>query len=373
MEPLLFSLLETVTPEKIAGWVNFGFSAMLALAGLILIHEFGHFITARMVGVRVEKFSIGFGPKVYGRIVGDTEYMLCWIPLGGYVKFFGDDPDSDDVDSEESFLNQPVIKRLAIVVAGPLFNLALAIIIVSCAAMIGIPEGTKTIASVMPDSPALRGGLLVGDTVKAIDDKKVEKWGEIVSIVRASSGKELHILVDRADGTSTTLTVVPEPISGVVNEDGKSKKTSFGRVGLMPQEKIVSYGPVSAFVYGLKWTGNMIEMTIWSISKLISRDIPADQIAGPIGIMQMAGKVAETGLVSLMLFISLISVNLGILNLLPVPVLDGGHIVFFSIEALLGRPLKMKTQEMAQQLGIFLLLSLMAFAFYNDIARIVNS
>ncbi len=395
-----FSILPVLSVEKLYGWATFGVSAVGVLAMLIVAHEFGHFIVARMVGVRVEKFSIGFGKKLIGRKYGDTEYMLCLIPLGGYVKFYGDDPGIPAENEEDSFLAQKVWKRLSIVVAGPLFNIILAVFIIASAAMIGLPvvsmeSGEEKpifiaaamirtdqknmppqIGQVMEKSPAEKYGLQPNDTILAINGAPIKLWMEMVEVIQKSPGIEIKLKVKRMSGEILEIPLVPNKVKATT-ADGK--ETFIGRIGVSQQSiikgspHVVAYSPVDALSNGVRWTWDFVSLTAWSLTKLLSRDIPAKEIAGPIGIMQIAGKAAESGIVNLLMFIALISVNLGILNLLPIPVLDGGHIFFFSIEALIGRPIQLKAQEIAQQVGIFLLLSLMALAFYNDIMRIVNS
>jgi regulator of sigma E protease len=352
---------------KLYGWLSFGISAVAVLAGLIVAHELGHFLAARLMAVRVEKFSIGFGPKIASIKRGGTEYMLSWVPLGGYVKLYGDDPEGGELD-KDAFLSQPVWKRLTVVAAGPVFNVILAILIITLAAMVGLPENSMMIGDIQADSPALTAGFKPGDKIEAINGAPAKDWREVVEKIQKSAGATLSVDVTRETGEKLALSVTPRTRNAQTLE---GKKVTIGQIGVTPRQVITQYSPPVAFVKGLEWTWNITAMTVWSISKLITRDIPADQIAGPIGIMKMAGDVAETGFVSLLMFIALISVNLGILNLLPIPVLDGGHILFFSIEAALGRPVKMRHQEIAQQVGIFLLMSLMALAFYNDIMRLV--
>jgi regulator of sigma E protease len=359
--------VDTLTFAKLYGWLSFGGSAVAVLAGLIVAHELGHFLAARMVNIRVEKFSIGFGPKIVAIKRGGTEYMLSWVPLGGYVKLYGDDPEAAELD-KDSFLSQPVWKRLMVVAAGPVFNVILAIIIITTAAMIGLPESSTMIGEIQADSPAFAAGFKLGDKIEAINGAPAKEWRDIVERIQKSAGTSISVDITRETGEKLAIAVTPRSRDAQTLE---GKKVTVGQIGVTPRRVITQYSPPVAFLKGLEWTWDITAMTVWSISKLITRDIPADQIAGPIGIMKMAGDVAETGLVSLLMFIALISVNLGILNLLPIPVLDGGHILFFSIEGALGKPVKLRHQEIAQQIGIFLLLSLMALAFYNDIMRLV--
>lgn len=361
------AMTDAITLERVSGWFTFAASAIIVLGALIVAHEFGHYIVARLVGVRVDKFSIGFGPKIFGFTKGNTEYMLSWVPLGGYVKLYGDDPQMPVENEAESFLNQPVWKRLSIVIAGPAFNIILAIGIITLAAMIGMPEGTRIIKEIKEGTPAAAAGLMADDRIDAVDGQKMELWHEIVEVIQKSPGKQVILTINRG-GKDMDISVTPASVTGKTI-DGKD--IAIGQIGIMSKEIYKQYPPHEAVVRGVEWTWNMTTLTVWGIGKMLMRDIPASQIAGPIGIMKMAGDVAETGFVSLLKFIALISVNLGILNLLPIPVLDGGHIMFFSIEAVLGKPLKLRYQEMAQQVGIFILLSLMVFAFYNDIVRLI--
>lgn len=361
------SFIDAVTFERLYGWLEFGLSAIVILGLLIVVHEYGHFISARLVGVRVEKFSIGFGPKLISKQAGDTEYIISAIPLGGFVKFYGDTNEGEKLENEEdAFLNQPVWKRLIIVSAGPVFNIVLAVALAAGAALYGLPEGSRIIDKVVDDTPAKSAGLLEGDRIDAIDGVVIDTWREVQDVIRQSPEKSLDFEIARGSEL-LTISIVPaeHTAKGI---DGKD--ITIGRIGVIPRQIVKSYPLGEAAYKGVEWTWGVVKLTVWAISKLITREIAADQIAGPVGIMQMAGQAAQTGLANLALFIAMISVNLGILNLLPIPVLDGGHLLFFSIEAVVGRPVKPKYQEMAQQVGIFMLLGLMALAFYNDFARI---
>lgn len=363
------SFIDTVTFERLYGWFEFGLSAIVILGLLIVAHEYGHFISARLVGVRVEKFSIGFGPKLLSKKSGDTEYIISAIPLGGFVKFYGDTDDGEELENEEdAFLNQAVWKRLIIVSAGPVFNIILAVMLAAAAALYGLPEGSRVIDQVIDDTPAQSAGMLEGDRIDAIDGVIIETWRQVQDAIRKSPEKSLDFDITRGSEL-LTISIVPAEYTAK-GIDGKD--VTIGRIGVIPRQIVKSYPLHEAAFKGVEWTWGVVKLTVWAVSKLITREIPADQIAGPVGIMQMAGQAAKTGLANLALFIAMISVNLGILNLLPIPVLDGGHLLFFSIEAVAGKPVKLKYQEMAQQIGIFMLISLMALAFYNDFARIFS-
>jgi len=361
----------------IPGYIQFGAVAIIILAALIVVHEFGHFITARWVGVPVQVFSVGFGRKLYTRKSGETEYMVCAIPLGGYVKFYGDDPEEEQPEKYKgySFLNEPVWKRLAIVLAGPLFNIFLAVFIYSIAAMIGWPELSEemsrtvpaTIDDIVPDQPAHKAGLKTGDTVTAVDGDPTPSWESFRQKIMHSPDKEVVLTVARDGQESLRISVTPRA-GKMPQPDGT--ENVIGLIGVTPKGMIKSYPPHTALLKGAEQTWRACQLIVWVVYKLVVREIPADQIAGPIGIMQMGGEAAAKGVVYLLMLVGLISVNLGVVNLLPIPILDGGHIFFFTIEAILGRPLNLRHQEIAQHIGMVMILMLMALAFYNDFVRI---
>jgi len=348
-------------------------AAFVVLGFLIVVHEFGHFIVAKRSGVGVLKFSVGFGPKIFGRTINGTEYVLSAIPLGGFVKMVGEDPDSTEaVDPRISFSHQPVWKRVAIVLAGPVFNLLFAFVAFSVVlAVYGqrVPSDVAKVGGVMADMPAARAGLQVGDVVTAVDGKPIATWEELSNTIRASSGHPVVMTVQRGD-QSLSLTVTPEP---------KADKNIFGEVvgeayviGIERGFEQVSVGPIEAIGNGAKQTLWWIQTLIMSVVKILQGKIPAQDIGGPILIVQAAGQQAQIGLESLLLFMAVISINLGILNLLPIPILDGGHLLFFLVEAVMRRPLDMRHREIAQQVGLVILIALMAFAFYNDILRVIR-
>lgn len=350
--------------------MSFVLGFVVVLGVLIFFHELGHFIIARAFGVGVEKFSLGFGPKLLSRTVGRTEYRLSAIPLGGYVKMVGEQPD-EELDPEDlpfSFTHKPVLQRMLIVAAGPFFNFFLAVIIFfGIFWLVGVMSLEPVIGNVRAGSPAEIAGIRAGDRVAAINGLPVTDWTEMADAIMNSNGAALDFEVVR-DGRGLSMTVVPEDdvMENIFGEPQHRYIIGVESTGTVTSRKI---GPVDAFVESLHRTYIICELTVLSVVKVFQGAIPAKTIGGPILIAQMAGEQVEQGLVSFLAFIALISVNLGILNLLPVPVLDGGHILFFSIEAAIGRPVSLKTREIAQQVGIFLLLMLMVFAFYNDIMR----
>jgi regulator of sigma E protease len=349
---------------------------IIVLGILIFFHELGHFLVAKYFGVKVLKFSLGFGPKLVWRTVGETEYSIRYIPLGGYVKMLGESIDDDGEslspeDEKKSFTSQHVLKRIAIAAAGPLFNLLLALLIFCVFYMFaGNHVMTTEIGQITPDSPAYQAGLLKGDVIVSIDGKPVERWSGIKDAVKDSAGKALDITVKRGD-ISPTFTVVPET-SVVKNIFGEEIKSALIGIVASGEFRNIELGPLDAIKEGFRKTWEIIELTCLTIVKLFQRVIPIKTLGGPILIGQMTGQLAKESLVYLIPFMAVISINLGILNLLPVPILDGGLIVFLLIELIIGKPLSIKKREVAQKIGLFLLIMLMVVVMYNDVARILE-
>ncbi len=349
---------------------------IFVLGILIFFHELGHFLVAKYFRVNVLKFSLGFGPKLVGKKIGETEYLISLIPLGGYVKMLGQNGDDEDepLSPEEergSFSNQHVLKRVGIVMAGPLFNLLLALLIFCSLYMVsGIQVMTPEIGQVRNDSPGHKAGLLKGDCIISIGGEIIETWSDIKNVVRRSAGDPLDITV-RRDNRSLSLTVVPEEAveKNIFGEDVKSALIGIVASG---KSKKVALPPIGAIKEGFKKTWEITELTCLTIVKLLQRAIPIKTLGGPIMIGQMTGQLAQKDFSYLIPFMAVISINLGILNLLPVPILDGGLIVFLLIELLIGKPLSFKKRDLAQKVGLFLLFMLMAVTIFNDVARLLE-
>lgn len=373
--------------------------AIIVLGILIFVHEFGHFLLAKLMGVTVEKFSLGFGPKLFGKKIGETEYLLSAFPLGGYVKMFGEGGfieggevhTSDGVDNtppEElplealreltdaekarSFAHKPVLARILIVMAGPVFNLLFAWLIFILLCMIGIPTVTSKIGEVLKDKPAAIAGMQKGDVITVINNMPISRWDQIAEEITGSKGQKLAISVKREE-REVSFTITPEP---------RVSKNLFGEnvngyaIGVASAGEIITehFNPFQAVIKGTEQTWKVIDLTFMSLVKMVQRVVPMDSVGGPIMIAKMAGQQASAGIAPFLAFMALLSVNLGVLNLLPVPVLDGGHLLFFFIELVIRRPVPQKIREYAQQVGMVLLLGLMVLAFYNDIIRyFVNS
>ncbi len=344
-------------------------SAIVVLGILIFVHELGHFIFAKFFGVGVEKFSLGFGPKIIGKTYGETEYLLSAFPLGGYVKMIGESPDVElaPEDIERSFNGKPPLQRIVIVAAGPVFNLIFAALLFITVYMVGVPAATTRIGEVIAAKPAAVAGILPKDLVRSINGKVVTRWDEFSSAIAESKGVTLDIVVERA-GKTLSFRIVPE------TKDGKNlfgEKISYPVIGVVAAAEMVTdrYSPAQAVIKGCQQAWKVTKLTLVSIGKMIERVVPMDSVGGPIMIAKMAGEQASAGGVNFLAFMALLSINLGVLNLLPVPILDGGHLFFYLCEFIFRKPVSIKVREVAQQVGLVLLISLMVLAFYNDIVR----
>lgn len=445
-------------------------SALVALGALIFIHELGHFLVAKAVGVGVERFSLGFGPRIWSYRRGETEYCVSIVPLGGYVKMMGEEAHGEELihptassaeDPAKSFARKPLWARVLIVFAGPGMNFVLAALIFSFVfAVVGVPVFPTVVGRIQPDSAAAQAGLRPQDEVQAVDGRPVRHWGEIEERVAHSEGRPLTLTVARG-GAPREISVTPrrvpvrtpfgepaeawslgmvpylppvvgevqpgmpaaeaglqprdriaalngqpletwdelaesistrpgEPVTLTVERGGSrmdvtvtpravkerdplGNETQVGRIGIArgTTQTFLRSDPLSALGKGVARTWDVTALTAVSIWKLVSGAIPASNIGGPLQIGMAAGQQAQQGFVSYAFFVALISVNLAILNLLPVPMLDGGHLLFFAIEAVLGRPLSVRKREIAQQIGLALLMLLMVFALFNDISRLL--
>lgn len=344
--------------------------AVVVLGVLIFVHELGHFLVAKRAGVSVLKFSLGFGPRIAGFSRGGTEYLLSAIPLGGYVKMLGEDPKEEVTDRERSFSAKPVGWRSLIILAGPGFNFLLAIVIFWVVFMIGVPTLTTKVGDVMQGFPAHDAGLLRGDRIVAIDGRPLEKWEELAAQIHKSPGRPVRLTVQRA-GHRFDLVVAPKPTK---QKNLFGEEQEIGLLGIAPAEEFLTErtNPITAFGMAVYKTYDLSRLILLTFVKLIQGVVPARTLGGPLLVAQMAGEQARLGTLNLLFFAALLSINLAILNLLPIPILDGGHLFFSLIEAVRGKPVSLKKREVAQQVGLVLLVALMIFAFYNDIFRLLG-
>ncbi len=442
---------------------------LIVLGVLVTFHEYGHFLAARWVGVKVLKFSIGFGPRLVGRQVGDTEYVISAVPLGGYVKMFGEEG-AETISEEEqkvSFLHQSLPHKMLIVAAGPGFNFILSYLIFTVMLAMGSPlfvpnidKMLPVIEAITPDSPAALSGLALGDRITRANEEDISSLGELYQILDKTHGRPVTLDILRGDNNKTFIVTPtaqtnesnPEepPVYLLGIEDhppvvGKvMPNTPANTAGLQPDDRITRINETPVFTWtqmtgivqksagislelhierngvpltvsitpeaqtvtspegeslaigrigiqlsgrgsivrspswylapwdGLKATWDWCELTVIGIVKLITGEISSKNIGGPLMIASVSGEHAEQGLGAILWLIAILSINLGILNLLPIPVLDGGHLFFFACEAILGRPLRERSREIAQQAGILVLFCLMGYAFWNDINRLLQ-
>ena len=458
----------TLSPDSLWVFMRTSWWFLVVLGILVAFHELGHFLAARWVGVKVLKFSLGFGPKLFGRQVGETEYLLSAIPLGGYVKLFGEEeaeaitPD----DRRRSFVHQGLWGKVLIVAAGPGFNFILAYLIfaawLSTGYTLPVPsfkDIAPVIEAVAADSPAAQAGLMVGDQIKKIDGRDIATRVELLDASAKGKGAPLTLEVLR-DGRTHTLTITPIPSPGLSSKDeasgyylgieeippvvnevipgkpaaaagfkegdrvlsiegnpihtwtemtglvkespGKTlhvdvlrqghrvslevtpigetvtvngQSVQVGKIGIAGPDRSLmrSANPMAALYNGLEATWKWTELTVVGLYKMIVGDISSKNIGGPLTIAKISGEAAAQGPSNIIFLIALLSINLGVLNLLPIPILDGGHLLFFLIEGILRKPLGERQRELAQQVGLVLLVGVMIFAFWNDFERIFFS
>jgi regulator of sigma E protease len=367
-----------------SGFLGYLLPFLFVLTIVVFFHELGHFLVARWVGVRVLVFSVGFGPELLGFTDRHgTRWKLSAIPLGGYVKFFGDQnaasvPDQEVVgamtaeERSQSFFYKSVPRRAAVVAAGPIANFILAILIFAGIFMLyGKPATSARVDSMQAGSAAEAAGFKPGDIIRSIDGQEIQTFADMQRIVSGSAGQTLHVAVDRG-GESLTLTAVPEL---------KEVKDNFGnvhRVGVLgitraiaaDDVKLERSPPLTALKQGVAETWFVVERTMSYLGGVVSGRESTDQLGGPIRIAQVSGQVATVGIVALIHLTAVLSISIGLLNLFPIPLLDGGHLLFYAIEALRGRPLSERAQELGFRFGLAFVLMLMIFATYNDVTHL---
>ena len=379
---------------------------ILVLGVLIFVHELGHFLLAKWNGVGVVEFSIGFGPKILQKRIGETKYAIGIIPLGGYVRMVGDDPrllapdnkeqleeaelEEEEVSEEEKelladksrwFLTQSYLPKVSIVFAGPLFNILFAILLSIGAYLIygkQVPIEDPIIGGVYPKRAAEKAGLKAGDHVTAIDGREIKLWEELAKRVSAARGETLTFSILRKEEgqeefTKLDIQVTPEPIDkemAILNDEEDLDRHMIGVAASSKPEPVS--GVIEATTLGSIHIWILTKTIMKGMGAMITGAISRTNIAGPIFIFGEAARSAEKGFEQLIGFMVFLSISLAILNLLPIPILDGGHLLFFTIEAIKGGPLSLKAQSYANQVGLFILLSLMIFAIGNDIVRLIT-
>ncbi|MGJ4885224.1 MULTISPECIES: RIP metalloprotease RseP [unclassified Bradyrhizobium] len=360
---------------------------LFVLTIVVFFHELGHFLIARWAGVKVLTFSLGFGPELIGfNDRHNTRWKISAIPLGGYVKFFGDESEASTPSAEalakmtaeeraDSFHHKTVGQRAAIVAAGPIANFILAVIIFAGMALyFGKPNTTPRVDAVQPDSVAAQAGFKDGDVVAAIDGRAIETFADMQRVVSVSAGTELSFLIKR-DGTELTLKATPA-LKEVKDLFGNSHR--IGVLGIQynakPDEsRSIPVGFLESIKIGFEQVWFIISTTFKFIASLFAGAGSAGDVGGPIRIAQLSGQAASLGFQFVVQLCATLSVSIGLLNLFPVPLLDGGHLLFYGVEAVRGRPLSERAQEMGFRIGLGLVLMLMVFATYNDILHLAGS
>ncbi|MDO8494266.1 MAG: RIP metalloprotease RseP [Deltaproteobacteria bacterium] len=347
-------------------------AVIFAFGVLVIVHEFGHFWVARRCGVFVEKFSIGFGPKLFGFMWKETQFIVSLLPLGGYVKMRGEE-DSETVTPNDptSFSNQPLKKKAAIVLAGPIMNLILSFVLMPMVFMIGHAEAPSlntppVIREVMVGSPAERAGLVAGDTILKVNEKEIKNWGELIQSVQLGGNAPSKIFVERQKNFFEFL-LQPE-----WNEENHSYLVGI-RGDALPTDQTVEikkYPFWESVVMGAKTNIENIALTFLVLKRLVTLQMTYKTLGGPVQIIYTLAGAAASGISDFIFFISFLSLQLAIMNLLPIPVLDGGHLFFYIIEGIRRKPLSLKSKMIAQQIGMALLLSLVLLVTWNDLKRL---
>jgi regulator of sigma E protease len=353
---------------------------LVVLTILVFVHELGHYLIARWNRVRIEVFSIGFGPELFGWTDrAGTRWKISVLPLGGYVKMFGEGDlnqsaeagaatDYSAAERAVSFKHKRLPQRAAVVVAGPAANFIFAVIAFALVfATAGQSVTQPIVGQVMPGSAAAAAGLKSGDRFVAVDGNKIDRFEQIQQIIGLNTGTTIAVVVER-DGHDVTLTATPQIIT---DTDRFGNQHRIARLGVQAKAgALVRLDPATAVWHGVQQTWNITAGTMEALGQMITGRRSGDELSGPVGIVRMSGEVAQGGVVALIGFMAVLSVNLGLINLFPIPVLDGGHLLFYVAEAIRGKPLGNRAQEYGFRVGLALVLTLMVFATWNDLARL---
>ena len=347
-------------------------SFIFVLGILIFIHELGHFIVAKRVGIRVDRFSLGFPPNIFAHKYGETTYCIGIIPLGGYVKMAGENPDDDTTGAPNEFMSKSVGRRAAVIFAGPFMNYVLSILLlVGVFYFTGEPvfdDNKVVISEVSPDGPAEAAGLLPDDEIISVEGHAVSRYDSVSSIIYTRIEKPVELAIVRgADTLDFNITTMK---AEVTNIDGGVD--TVGMIGVSLGQKLLGYDDYSVFEAtqkGVIYAHFIVWETVKIVKRLVTRELSIKSVGGPVFILQESGRQARRGVSNLFVFMALLSVNLAVLNVLPIPILDGGHLVFLAVEKLKGSPLSVKARIIAQQVGLVILLGLILTVTYNDILR----
>ena len=341
---------------------------LIVLSILVIVHEFGHFIVARKNGVCVERFSIGFGPKLFGVKRKDTEYCVCAVPLGGYVKMKGEEPTEKLSGKGDEYMAKAVGQRAQIIVAGSLLNYLLAFVLFSFVFLVGNPTATSKVGNIVEGYPAASANIKTDDRIIAIDKKPIKYWEELTEVIHNRFQGSVTLTIER--GNKTFDVALTPSVREVKNIFGKTIK--IAQIGIAPSTEIimVKHNPAQAVVLAAQRLWFFTMTTYKGLWAMLTGAMPVkESMTGPIGIFFLTKETAKLGFIYLVHFMALLSAALAIFNLLPFPVLDGGHLIFLGIEKARKRPVSVKVQEKVTQVAIFLLVALMLFVSYGDITK----
>lgn len=341
---------------------------LIVLSILILVHEFGHFIVARKLGIKVERFSLGFGPKIFSIKGKETEYCVSLLPLGGYIKMAGESPDEKLSGKPHEFLSRKPGERFWVLFAGPFLNYVLAFLIFCFVFMMGSPTLTSKVGEVLKDYPAYDAGIKKGDRIVAIDGKDVKYWEDITQIIHKKLEGDI-ILTIEGRHRRFGVTIKPEV---KITKNILGQEIKIAMIGIAPSDEIISvkYPPFKAIALGGKKLWSFTSLTYKAIYRMLTGGLAVrESLTGPVGIFFITREATKLGFVYLLQIMALISASLAIFNFLPIPVLDGGHVIFLAIEKIRGKPLSPKVQERIVQIFVYLLIALAIFIIYNDLVR----
>ena len=350
-------------------------ATIFVLGILVFVHEMGHFSAAKVFGIRVDRFSLGYPPRMVGKKIGDTDYCISWIPFGGYVKIAGMVDESLDKESLAEapkpweYRSRPWLQRFSVILAGPLMNLGFAFVVFAAATWVyGVGEVSGSrVGSVVEGKPAEKAGIRPGDRIVSVDGREVATWEALAEIIHGAPGQTIRLTWMRED-TVLSGDLVPEREKIAEGDEIRE----VGLIGIGPLIVQRRAGFLEGFTNAGRTMYYFSRLVLVSIAKLVTGRESVRSLAGPVFIARLAGESARSGWGTLIGFMAFLSLNLGILNLLPIPVLDGGHLVFLSIEGVIRRPIPLKVRMVVQQVGMVLILGLMLFVVYNDILRIVH-
>jgi len=347
-------------------------SFVLVIGIVIFVHELGHFLAAKAVGIRVERFSLGYPPRMIGKKVGDTDYCISWLPLGGYVKMAGmideslENPEKITGAADE-FMSKRSWQKFLVIVAGVVMNFILAAVIYTSITLTeGIPVAKDPIVeAISPGLPAEQAGIKQGDRILSVGGQATDTWDALVQIIHANPEVPLAVKWDH-QGEIREATITPKREKSVVGDNIEE----VGLIGILPRTSFRPAGFSEALQAGIYTTYSYILLGVKSIGMLVTGRASVKELSGPIAIAKMSGDVARGGAVALILFIAFISINIGLLNILPIPALDGGHLAMVGFEAITRRPISNRVKIAIQQVGMFLLVALLVVIMWNDLGRV---